>query len=302
MAEEGIDITANSPKVLTTEAVQDSDVVITMGCGDACPIFPGKRYEDWELADPAGKGLEDVRLVRDDIKNRIQELIGELEPAATPDDLPVVIIGAGPVGLAAAAHVRERGLTPVVLEAGDSVAAAIRTWGHTRLFSPWRYNIDEAARRLLETSAWQEPDLDHLPTGHELVDGYLTPLASALSDVIRTGTCVVAVSREGIDKTRTANRDSTPFIVRIALADGSNEDLHARSVIDASGTWAQPESSGSLGSVCTRRSRGRSRWPHHSAPARRQRRRAWAVRGPSRLGGRCRTFGCEHTARPGGAG
>lgn len=83
MAEEGIDITANSPKVLTTEAVQDSDVVITMGCGDACPFFPGKRYEDWELADPAGKGLEDVRLVRDDIKNRIQQLIGELEPSAT---------------------------------------------------------------------------------------------------------------------------------------------------------------------------------------------------------------------------
>lgn len=162
-------------------------------------------------------------------------------------DLPIVIIGAGPVGLAAAAHVRERGLTPVVLEAGDSVAAAIRTWGHTRLFSPWRYNIDEAARRLLETSAWQEPDLDHLPTGHELVDGYLTPLASALSDVIRTGTCVVAVSREGIDKTRTANRDSTPFIVRIALADGSNEDLHARSVIDASGTWAQPNPLGRSG-------------------------------------------------------
>jgi len=81
MAEEDIDITGASPKVLTTEAVKASDVVITMGCGDACPIFPGKRYEDWELADPAGKGIDDVREVRDDIKARIQQLISELIPA-----------------------------------------------------------------------------------------------------------------------------------------------------------------------------------------------------------------------------
>ncbi|WFP17538.1 MULTISPECIES: arsenate reductase ArsC [Micrococcales] len=83
MAEEDIDITAASPKVLTTEAVQASDVVITMGCGDACPIFPGKRYEDWELTDPAGKGIDDVRVVRDDIKSRIQQLISELIPTPT---------------------------------------------------------------------------------------------------------------------------------------------------------------------------------------------------------------------------
>ena len=78
MAEEGIDITQASPKVLTPEAVQASDVVITMGCGDACPIFPGRRYEDWELTDPAGKGIAEVRLVRDDIKVRIQQLVSEL--------------------------------------------------------------------------------------------------------------------------------------------------------------------------------------------------------------------------------
>ena len=81
MAEDGIDITAASPTVLTAEAVKASDVVITMGCGDACPIFPGKRYEDWELADPAGKGIEDVRKVRDEIRSRIQQLISELIPA-----------------------------------------------------------------------------------------------------------------------------------------------------------------------------------------------------------------------------
>ena len=81
MAEEGIDITGNVPKILTTDAVKASDVVITMGCGDTCPIFPGKRYEDWELEDPAGKDLETVRRVRDDIKGRIETLISELLPA-----------------------------------------------------------------------------------------------------------------------------------------------------------------------------------------------------------------------------
>lgn len=80
MAEEGIDLTHASPKVLTTEAVQASDVVITMGCGDTCPIFPGKRYEDWELEDPAGKDLETVRRIRDDIKTRVASLLAELTP------------------------------------------------------------------------------------------------------------------------------------------------------------------------------------------------------------------------------
>ena len=78
MREEGIDITAETPKVLTTEAVQESDVVITMGCGDVCPIFPGKRYEDWALEDPAGQGIESVRPIRDDIRGRITELVSEL--------------------------------------------------------------------------------------------------------------------------------------------------------------------------------------------------------------------------------
>ena len=82
MAEEGIDIAGNQPKVLTTEAVRDSDVVITMGCGDACPIFPGKRYEDWELADPAGRGIDDVRPIRDDIKVRVEALLAEIAPAS----------------------------------------------------------------------------------------------------------------------------------------------------------------------------------------------------------------------------
>lgn len=78
MAEEGIDISAETPKVLTVDAVKDSDVVITMGCGDACPVFPGKRYEDWVLEDPAGQGVDAVRPIRDDIRARIETLISEL--------------------------------------------------------------------------------------------------------------------------------------------------------------------------------------------------------------------------------
>jgi len=81
MAEEGIDISEAVPQLMTTEQVKDSDVVITMGCGDVCPIFPGKRYEDWELADPKGKSIDDVRPIRDDIKGRIEALLAELIPA-----------------------------------------------------------------------------------------------------------------------------------------------------------------------------------------------------------------------------
>lgn len=86
MAEEGIDIAGNTPEILTVDAVKESDVVITMGCGDACPIFPGKHYEDWELEDPAGKDLLTVRRVRDDIRGRVEALIAELAPA--PAALP----------------------------------------------------------------------------------------------------------------------------------------------------------------------------------------------------------------------
>jgi arsenate reductase len=80
MAEEGIDIASNQPKILTTEAVKESDVVITMGCGDTCPIFPGKRYEDWELSDPAGKPADEVRPIRDDIRARVEALLADLLP------------------------------------------------------------------------------------------------------------------------------------------------------------------------------------------------------------------------------
>lgn len=85
MAELGIDIAGNTPQVLTTEAVHDTDVIITMGCGDACPVFPGKRYEDWQLADPAGQSIEAVRDIRDDIKSRVEALLAELLPELLAD-------------------------------------------------------------------------------------------------------------------------------------------------------------------------------------------------------------------------
>ncbi|HYN92759.1 MAG TPA: FAD-dependent oxidoreductase [Pilimelia sp.] len=165
--------------------------------------------------------------------------------SARLEDLPVIVIGAGPVGLAAAAHLAERGIAFTVLEAGDGPAAAVRQWGHVRLFSPWRYNIDAAARRLLTDAGWVEPDAERLPTGGQLAADYLQPLADlpALKPHVRYGTRVVAVTRLGLDRLRSAGRAATPFLVR--SADGT--DLLARAVIDASGTWSTPNVLGAAG-------------------------------------------------------
>ncbi|MFE9103290.1 FAD-dependent oxidoreductase [Actinomadura geliboluensis] len=157
------------------------------------------------------------------------------------DGLPVVVIGAGPVGLAAAAHLAERDQEFLVLEAGGEVGAAVSEWGHVRLFSPWRYDTDAAARRLLEPTGWRLPDPQALPTGAELVRDYLAPLAKvpALAGRIRTGTRVVAVTRQGVDVTRTVGRAERPLLVRAVGSDGAVDDIAARAVIDASGTWGR---------------------------------------------------------------
>src|SRR5436190_17792456 len=130
----------------------------------------------------------------------------------------VAIVGAGPVGLAAAAHALERGMTPIVLEAGAEVGHAVRQWGHVRMFSPWTYNVDRAADRLLEVAGWNKPDGDAYPYGAELVDQYLAPLANRtpLADHIHTGTKVVAIARAGFDKVKTAGRDKAPFELHVA--------------------------------------------------------------------------------------
>ncbi|MEV4639880.1 FAD-dependent oxidoreductase [Actinoplanes sp. NPDC049548] len=173
---------------------------------------------------------------------------GAASDASVPADKradPVVIIGAGPVGLAAAAHLTERGLPFLVLEAGPSAGAAVAQWGHVRLFSPWRYDIDHAARRLLAEAGWAEPDPEVLPTGDELVEAYLKPLAKlpALAPHVRYGAQVVAIGRVGVDRVKTAGREQAPFVVRLA----TGEDIRAAAVIDASGTWRTPNVLGANG-------------------------------------------------------
>lgn len=167
----------------------------------------------------------------------------------TASELPVAVIGAGPVGLSAAVQLVERGLDVVVVEAGAEVAASVQSWGHVRLFSPWRYNVDKTAVRWLEATGWSLPPAEDLPTGDELRRLYLRPLAElpALRDRIRLGRKVLAVTRVGVDKTRTAGRGDVPFLVRTVGADGGVEDLLARAVVDASGTWTRPNPLGAAG-------------------------------------------------------
>jgi hypothetical protein len=160
----------------------------------------------------------------------------------------VAIIGAGPVGLAAAAHVMERGMTPIVLEAGPEAGHFIRQWQHVQLFSPWEYNVDKAAARLLAPTGWNSPDPAVYPTGAELLDRYIEPLATrtVLNDVIRTNSRVTAVGRAGFDKAKTKGREAAPFEIRYQNGKGP-ETQRADAVIDASGTWATPNPAGNGG-------------------------------------------------------
>ncbi|WP_104181383.1 NAD(P)-binding protein [Arthrobacter sp. B0490] len=174
--------------------------------------------------------------------------MSDLPSTPDPAGLPVAVIGAGPIGLSAAANLLEHGLTPIVLEQGESVGAAIRQWAHIRLFSPWQYDIDPAARRLLEPTGWVGPRPTALPYGRELVESYLEPLAAipSIAETLRFRSTVIAVTRLGMDKTRTRDRDTTPFIVRVSSPEGTTDHL-VRAVIDASGTWDQPNPVGQAG-------------------------------------------------------
>ncbi|MFJ4262971.1 FAD-dependent oxidoreductase [Paenarthrobacter nicotinovorans] len=165
------------------------------------------------------------------------------------DSLPVAVIGAGPVGLAAAAHLLERGLEPLVIEAGPTVGSAIKGWGHVRVFSTWKYNLDSAAVRLLQRTGWEAPRPTALPYGLEIVTQYLEPLAATqeLKQRIRTGSKVVAVTRQGMDKGRSQGRDQAPFVLQVQDDDGQTTEVLARAVIDASGTWNSPAPLGSNG-------------------------------------------------------
>jgi len=168
--------------------------------------------------------------------------------SSSTEKLPVAIIGAGPIGLAAAAHLIKRGETPIIFDAADQVAAGVRTWGHVRMFSPWQYNVDDAARELLESHGWQMPPKNELPTGDELVGNYLLPLAetSEIAPHVHLNSRVTAISRRHIDKMKDVDRADTPFVIQVDQEE-SVQRFFARAIIDASGTWATPNPIGADG-------------------------------------------------------
>ncbi|MFD5895910.1 FAD-dependent oxidoreductase [Streptomyces sp. NPDC060366] len=161
--------------------------------------------------------------------------------------LPTVVIGAGPVGLAAAAHLAERGIEALVLESGPAAGSAVREWGHVRLFSTWSELVDPAADKLLAPTGWTAPDGATYPSGADWAEQYLQPLADLLGDKVRYGATVTGVSRLGRDRIVDADREQQPFTVRVTLTDGTEQRILARAVIDASGTWTTPSPIGADG-------------------------------------------------------
>ena len=166
----------------------------------------------------------------------------------TSNHLPTAVIGGGPVGLAATAHLIARGLPVKLYEAGPAVGANLRDWGHVRVFTPWRYCVDMVAAQLLARHGWRMPPSEALPTGDDLVRDYIEPLAALpeFAGVIETGARVSAISRLGVDKVVTRNRDARPFVLVVETAAGARRD-RARAVIDASGTWQTPNPLGAGG-------------------------------------------------------
>ncbi|MFN3628196.1 MAG: FAD-dependent oxidoreductase, partial [Parvibaculum sp.] len=157
-------------------------------------------------------------------------------------NLPIAIIGAGPVGLAAAARVIERGLEPVVFERGPAAGAAMSEWGHVRVFSPWAFNIDDAAHTLLKQVGWEAPPPGGHPTGADIVDRYLVPLAAHpdLAPRLRFNAEVIGITRQDRDKISNSGRTDAPFSIRWRDAQGTEHRQLASAVIDATGTWGSP--------------------------------------------------------------
>jgi thioredoxin reductase len=182
-----------------------------------------------------------------------EEREGDRMSCARNPDLPVAVIGGGPFGLAAAAHLVTRGMPVKLYEAGATVAAHVRDWGHVRLFSPWAFNTDAAATAILREHGWQAPPATALPTGGDLYSAYLQPLAETppLKTVIETAVRVRNVTRAGIDKVVSRGRGDHPFALSIDTANGGSRIELARAVIDASGTWSSPNPASASGTPAT---------------------------------------------------
>lgn len=164
-------------------------------------------------------------------------------------NLPIVVIGAGPIGLAAACRLLERGEKPIVIEKASEAGATILEWGHVRMFSSWAMNVDKSAVAMLEKAGWNMPTPEAFPTGEDLVRSYLAPLAELpeVAACIRYGHEVLSVTRWGMDKLKMPNRANVPFELHIRQACGDTLRILARAVIDATGTWSQPNPGGHSG-------------------------------------------------------
>jgi thioredoxin reductase len=164
-------------------------------------------------------------------------------------NLPVAIIGSGPIGLAAAAHLISRGVPVRLYEAAPVIAPNLRDWGHVRLFSVWDQCVDEAAVTLLKTHGWRSPGGNMLPLGRDLVERYLEPLAATpeMAAVIETDARVVSISRLGLDRVGSRDRESRPFVIRLTDGEDATREILAFAVIDTSGTWQNPNPLGANG-------------------------------------------------------
>ncbi|URN96306.1 MAG: FAD-dependent oxidoreductase [Candidatus Pristimantibacillus lignocellulolyticus] len=170
------------------------------------------------------------------------------EETSPHKDLPILIVGGGPIGLAAAAQLTVRQQNFILIEAGNTIAHNVETWRHVQLFSPWKYNLDEAAKILLQEMNWNEPLEDEVPTGSQLIEQYLTPLSqhNRISPYIQTNSTVISIARMDNDRMKSMERTVQPFEVYVEN-NGKISSVVARAVIDASGTWGNPNPAKSNG-------------------------------------------------------